>query len=569
MEAVLLEKPEQADIEKMMEMDACYWAEANRIKLMGGTAFSLDGCEYMADIMRDEARRRAVMKGTQARITTAFQTESIHSLRYNKYPQGIIYYFPTEKDVEKFSKTYFGPLIVDNPCIRKCLKDTNSVFVKKIGNTFLTLSGASATKILKGNKKDSGAVRTTPADMVIRDERDLFDDDMAGMTFDRLLNSKFKREVDLGSPTIPDFGIHRVFLESDQKFRMIKCESCNGYTCIAEEFPNSIKFRKEDGRFVPYLACIKCGSQIHPDFGEYVAKRPDRYNSKYPMEGISGYHVSHFITPNCDLGVVMAKWDEAQRDRSQMGLFYNRFLGFPYIAIEDRLRQQDVFNCCGDYQMSTTSVCGTAMAADIMKVNRVVIAEKKPKGCARIIYMARVSSFDALYDLVGQFNVRSAVVCLRPYEESFRKFQEKCSRRENKVTVFGVEYRDRQRNLLKTDEESGIYALSRTEAMDGSQSWIRSGKLEIPRRCEEVNVFAKECCNTAKTLETNEKTGDRVYRYTEVGTGGDHYRHCVNYLQLALLNLHDYQIEMYPVGKGGGEEPPSKKKYDPLTYGLK
>ena len=177
--------------------------------------------------------------------------------------------------------------------------------------------------------------------------------------------------------------------------------------------------------------------------------------------------------------------------------------------------------------------------------------------------MARVSGFDALYDLVNRFNVRSAAVCLRPYEESFRKFQDKCHNREEKVTVYGVEYRDKQRNLLKTDDESGIYVLARTEAMDGSQTWIRSGKLEIPRKCEEVKIFAKECCNTAKTLQTNEKTGDRTYRYREVGTGGDHYRHCVNYLKLALLNLHDYQImSQNLVGVTQGSD------YDPLTFGL-
>jgi hypothetical protein len=559
----------QPNIDHMMIADPCFWAYKNEIKLKGGTPFTLDGCEYMHDIMMDNARWRAVMKGTQARITTAFTIESIHELINQMCPQGITYYFPTEKDVEKFSKTCFGPLIADNPCIKRHLKNTNSVFVKKVGNTFLTLSGASATKIIDG-KKDGGALRTTPADKIVRDERDLFDDDMAGMTFDRLLNSKQKREVDLGSPTIPDIGIHKVFMKSDQKFRMIKCQACNSYTCIAEEFPNSVKFKKEDGRYVPYLACIKCGKKIHPRNGEYVAKHPDRYNPKYPMEGISGYHVSHFITPNCDLRIVMDKWEEAQKDQTEMGLFYNRFLGFPYIPIEDRLRQQDVFDCCGDDQMKTSSTQGTAMAADIMKTNRVVIAEKKKKGGAKIIYMARVSGFDALYDLVEKFNVKSACVCLRPYEESFRKFQERCANRKDefdnpaKVVVYGVEYRDKQRNLAKVDEESGVYALHRTEAMDGSQTFIRSGKLEIPRMCEEVKVFAKECCNTAKILETNEKTGDRVYRYKPVGSGDEHYRHCVNYLQLALLNLQDYQIKENFQFAGVETE----SYYDPLKWNL-
>ncbi len=550
----------------LCEADPCYWATKNRIKLLGGTTFTLDGCEYMFDIMNDDARYIAVMKGTQARITTAFMLRMMHSVIYGRYPQGGIYYFPKKEAVENFSKTRFGPLIANNPCIKKHLRNTNSVNIKQVGKAFLSLLGASATSLIEG-KKDGTSVRSTPADEVVRDERDLFDDDMADMTFDRLLNSKFKKEVDLGSPTIPDIGIHKVFCESDQKFRLIKCQACNGYTCISEEFPNSVKFRKEDGRFVPYLACIKCGREIHPKNGEYVAKFPDRYNSKYPNEGISGYHVSHFITPNCDLGIVMAKWNEAQNDMSKMGLFYNRFLGFPYIAIEDRLRPQDVFNCCGDEQMKTSSTIGTAMGADIMKTNRVIIAEKKKNG-AKIIYMARVSGFDALYDLVERFNVRSACVCLRPYEESFRKFQIRCYNRKDihgntdKVTVFGVEYKDKQRNLLKTDEESGVYALARTEAMDGSQTWIRSGKLEIPRKCDEVKVFAKELCNTAKTLETNEKTGDRTYRYREVGTGGDHYRHCINYLQLALLNLQDYQIGLVPTGVE------SSSNYDPLTWGL-
>ena len=545
----------------LMQVDACYWACHNKIKLMGGTVFTLDGCSYMLDIMGDKARYIAVMKGTQARITTLFMIRMIHRIIHGMYPQGGIYYFPKKEAVENFSKTRFGPLISDNPCIKKYLKKTNSVNIKQVGKAFLSLLGASATSLIEG-KKDGTSVRSTPADEVDRDERDLFDDDMAEMTFDRLLNSKFKNEVDMGSPTIPDVGIHKVFSQSDQKFRMIKCQSCNAFTCIAEEFPKSVKFKKEGNRFVPYLACIKCSKEIHPSNGEYVARHPDRYNPEYPKEGISGYHVSHFITPNCDLGIVMAKWEDAQLDASKMGLFYNRFLGFPYIPIEDRLRQQDVLNCCGDDQMKSMSVVGTAMAADIMKTNRVVIAEKKGKG-AKIIYMARVSGFDALYELVVKFNVRSACICLRPYEEEFRKFQARCSERTPVVIVYGVQYHDKMKQFMKTDEKEGIYTLHRTEAMDKSQTWIRSGKLEIPRKCEEVIVFAKECCNTAKTLETNDKTGDRTYRYREVGTGGDHYRHTVNYLELALLNLHDYQISGAPVLVGAEND-----SYDCMRWEL-
>ena len=548
-------------LDHLMQVDSCVWAARNKIRLLGGTVFTLDGCSYMGCIMRDMARHIAVMKGAQARITTAFMLREIHALIYRLYPQGSIYYFPDKVAVEGFSKTRFGPLVYENPAIKKYLKNTNSVTVKQVGKAFLSLLGCKATVNIQG-KKDSTSVRSTPADSVIRDERDLFDDEMADMTEDRLLNSTLKREVDLGTPTIPDFGIDRIFGYSDQKFMLIKCQSCNGYTSIAEEFPHSIKYRKETShaRYRPYYGCIKCGKELFIKDGEYVAKYPDRYDKNYPMEGISGYHVSHFITPNCELSLVMKKWDATQIDRSLMGSFYNKYLGFAFIPIEDRLMQQDVFNCCGNEQMKSASVNPTAMAADIMKTNRVIIAEKTGHEKGRIVYMARVSGFDALFDLVMQFKVKSAVVCLRPYEEEFRKFQVKCKEYDPEIKVFGSEYKDKQKILTKTDEQSGVYSLARTEIMDKSQSWIRSGKLQIPRRCEEVNIFAKECCNTAKTLETDPKTGDRIYRYRPVGDKQEHYRHCVNYLIMAFLNLHNYDL----VYAGGEQE----DDYDPLRYGL-
>ena len=551
------------DLDKLMQADPCIWAIKNRIKLLGDVTFTLDGCQYMADIMRDPARHIAVIKGTQARITTVFMLREIHALINKMRPQGSLYYFPTEKDVEKFSKKRFGPLISDNPIIKKHLKSTNSVSAKKVGKSFLSLLGGRATSIIQG-KKDGGSVRTDPGDCVIRDERDLFNDDMAEMTNDRLLNSTLKLEADLGSPTIPDMGIDRVFGESDQKHWQIKCDSCNTDTCIALDFPNSVRYEKsESGRSIPYFACIKCGKKILPVNGRYIAKYPDRWNPKYPKEGISGYHVSHFITPNCDLGLVMADWEAAQIDGSKLGRFYNTYLGFAYIPIEDRLRQQEVLSCCGNDVMKTTSVKETAMGADIMKkANRVVVAEKTGVDKAKIIYMARVSGFDALYDIVRQYNVKSAVVCIRPYEESFRKFQEKCSK--IRVRVYGSEYppKDRARALYTVDEKSGIYTLNRTEAMDKSQAWIRSGNLEIPRNCDEVKIFAKECCNTAKTLEINEDTGDRVYRYRPVGDKQEHYRHTINYLQLALGDL------TYTMGMSAPGYAKSESGYDPLEYGL-
>ena len=537
--------------EQMMEADPCYWALRNQIKLMGNTTFTLEGCGYMHKIMQDSARFMAVMKGTQARITTAFMIRSIHALRYGLYPQGVIYYFPSRDAVEDFSKTRFTPLINDNPCIKKHLKSTDSVFVKRVGKSFLTLKGATATKNIGGHKKDSMAVRSTPADEAILDERDLFDQAIVDMIPDRLLNSKFKRIVNLGSPTIPDFGISKEYGLSDQKNSMSKCEACNSYTCLVDEFPNCVKYKRANAheKYEPYFACIKCGKEIPALDQEFVKKYPDRE--------ISGYHIPHLITPNCELLLVMSRWEECQIDGSKIGTFYNSILGLPYIAAEDRLTQSDVFACCGGDMMRTeASIHETAMGVDVGKgYHTVVIGEKIDAKRAKIVYMCRVKGFPAVHDIAKKYNVKSAVVDIRPYEESFTKFQASESYR-----VFGAEYKDKQREFLKTDEKSGVYSLLRNQIFDKTHHWIKNGLVEIPRKCAEVEEFAKQMCNCAKILEETEQ-GDRVYRYIKLGP--DHYRSAMNYLYMALGDLTAYQ-GMAAVGYGGEKE----SGYDVMNWGL-
>ncbi len=539
-------------LEKIMQADSPIWAIKNRIKLMGNTLFTLDGCQYMGQIMRDKSRFVNVMKGTQARITTAFMLASIWKLIFGYYPQGVIYYFPSRDAVEDFSKTRFTPLINDNPCIKKFLKSTDSVFVKRVGKSFLTLKGATATKNLKGRKKDSMAVRSTPADEAILDERDLFDQAIVDMIPDRLLNSEFKRIVSLGSPTLPDFGISREFGYSDQKNSMSKCEACNAYTCLVDEFPNSVKYQRATTheKYAPYFACIKCGKPIKATDQELVPK--------YPGREVSGYHIPHLITPKCEVPLVMSRWEEAQADGSKMGTFYNSILGLPYLAAEERLTEADVFACCGgDVMRTDTSIRETAMGVDVGKAyHTVVIGEKVDAKRTKIIYLCRVKGFEAVHDIAKKYNVKSAVVDIRPYEESFTRFQEAEDYR-----VFGAEYKDKQRGEVKTDEKLGVYSLHRTTMFDKTHAWIKNREVELPRKCEEVNIFAEQMCNCGKVFEEDEQ-GNRLYRYIRLGDGNDHYRSAMNYLYMALGDLSHWQGSSAP----GYQE--KQDVYNPLTWGL-
>ena len=531
---------------QLMQADSVYWALKSKIKLLGGLPFTVDGYNYQMDIMRSDARHKVVMKCAQSGITTLFMLDAIHGLIYREYPQGVIYYFPTEKAVEGFSKTRFGPLVDDNPAIKRHLRNTNSVSIKKVGKTFLSLLGAKATVSIGAGKQDGTAVRSTPADYIIRDERDLFNESMVRMSKDRLQNSKIAKEVDLGTPTIPDFGIAREFNESTQNHWMIKCPSCNSYNCLVVEFPNCVKYDKSG---YPYFCCVKCGAKLDPGSGSWVAKHPDTGEKE-------GWLVSHFITPNIDLLRVMDRYKHDQKE-GKIGEFYNGILGLPYIAAEDRLTKADVFACCGNDGMRTeASINETALGADIGKrYHTVVVGEPIDTERARIIYTCRVKGFDAIHDIAKKYNVKSAVIDCRPYEEAFEKFRDSQSYR-----VYGAEYKDKQKVFCKTDDKAGIYSLLRTQMFDKTHHWIKNQQLVLPRRCDEIDVFAEQVCNCAKVLEEDEETGDRTYRYQKLGD--EHYRSALNYFYMALQSMNHYrpQFTNAKMEKGKG--------YDPLTWGL-
>ncbi len=85
--------------ENLMKADSVYWAVQNRIKLIGAAEFTMEGHQYMEEIMRDPSDEKAIMKGAQAGITTAFMIDAIHGMIHGLFPQGVIYYFPTERAV--------------------------------------------------------------------------------------------------------------------------------------------------------------------------------------------------------------------------------------------------------------------------------------------------------------------------------------------------------------------------------------------------------------------------------------------------------------------------------------
>jgi hypothetical protein len=152
--------------------------------------------------------------------------------------------------------------------------------------------------------------------------------------------------------------------------------------------------------------------------------------------------------------------------------------------------------------------------------------------------------------------------------------------------VFLCDYQDHVVSGPAWDEEKKLVKVNRTETCDATHDLVSSsGLLILPRRNEEIEVFAKQACNIAKVLEENQETGSRQYRYRKLAE--DHYRHALNYLWLAsrriavceadsplkqhlkfLQELEQQRRDENYSPLYHGFEGSSQDDYNPMTHGL-
>jgi len=510
------------DPNKLRQADAWYWAYYSQIQLHG-QAFKLQGHEYQVAVLQEEAQRQCAKKGAQMCFTETCVVRTLHGMIYNRYPQGALYLFPTQDDVTDFSKGRFAPLIADNPeTVGRHVADTDAANIKRVGKAMLYLRGARATKKIEGTKRTSSKLKSVPVDLIVYDEMDEMAPDMIELARERVSHSELQHEFFLSTPSIPDFGIDRLYSASDQRVWMIRCKACGTDTCLELEFPECL-LETATGKVI--RACKKCKQEIFPRDGRWVAQYPDR------AKDMVGWWISQLNSMYVDPGTILGLYkDPPNGDLSEV---YNSKLGMAYIAAENRLTVNDVYRCCSQDAMLTSHPGPCAMGVDVGKQLHVVIGFRPNDRMCKIAWVGRVSEFSDLHDLAQRFHVADTVIDALPETRKCREFQAA-----EQHAVHLCEYKEHQK-VGPTWTTDGICAVNRTEICDTTHTLVvEPGMLAIPRRNPEIEEYALEMSNIAKVLEEDPETGLKVYRYRKLGA--DHYRHATNYFALAATRIGTY-----------------------------
>ena len=515
------------------ELQPDYWASFNKIALQAGP-FTFEGHEYQYEPMQQKSRRVCYIKATGGGFSELEILKTLHGCIYGRFPQGALYLFPTSDASQEFSKSRFGPLIAANPLsigkfVKSHGKSTDTATLKKIGSAFLYLRGAKLTQAAGPgtDAKESVNLRGIQVDSVKFDESELMEEEALTKARKRMGASFVNEEVYISNPGLPDHGIDLTFQKSDQRYWFRKC-SCGEWFSADETFPDCVKMYPS-GIHGPfgyrgYIGCPKCGKEVPfwrgKGTGEWRIKLPE--NTEY----MAGYHWSHLTSLSNDPADILEEFQNPPQ--GNLSDIYRLSLGMPHVSAEDKLSHGAVRDCCGKELQYASHPGPCAMGVDVGKVKHIVVGFKTGQDRYEIIKTIQLSEWNDIHDIARKYNVKSAIIDALPYGDAARKFQS-----EEPYRIFLCEYTENSTVSIHFNEKEGIVKANRTEIFDKTHRWITEKQITIPRQCPEIDKFIKQVCSCAKILETNKKTGSKVFRYRTLGSGGDHYRNALNYFSLA------------------------------------
>lgn len=252
-------------------------------------------------------KRMVVKKAGQIGVSTFAIAKALWLA--DNHIASVIMTMPTQSDVSVFSQTRV------NPMIRRSRLQNNvhvdNVGVKQVGDSFIYLRGAWSEK----------QALSIPSDFNIHDELDRSKPDVREMYEERLSASRWGWNLDISTPTYPNYGITALFEETDRREWFVKCESCGKEDIIREE--NIL-----DGEY----RCLKCKEVLNRRVGRWRATGQGK---------IKGYHVSQLMADWISAREVLRKKTTYRFKRD----YYNFVLGEEYAGGEGMVTRADIINC--------------------------------------------------------------------------------------------------------------------------------------------------------------------------------------------------------------------------------
>ena len=450
-------------------------------------------------------REIVVMKSTQVGIST-------YLLRWAMYHadvrgQTALYIFPKRQQMYDFADARMKAAILRSEYLRNRIPSgfIDNKGLKQIGLGYLYARGSES-------KADLDAV---DADCLCLDEYDTLRQENIPDAERRISGSLDGLIRRVGVPSIPGFGIDRLYTQTDQRRWLIKCEACNHHQTLTYDANVD-----EDAAAV---VCEKCRKKLDTTKGEWVAEHPDRE--------VRGYHIPRLIVPGASLAPIIEAHQRTTPYEKQV--HFNKDLAEAYAPSEGRLTleaieaasREDIPLDAGTRDAAGATNQLVTMGVDVASVRSLhcrVSAYKVPKGeglpTKRALFIGEVDDFGKVAELIERFRVQ---ICCVDHEPEGRLARSLAERFPGRIYLAHF-ITSRSQTLFDVDPEMRVAGVKRTEIIDATLDAIRQQRNLLPMEKPpdyvkhlQSPIRVTEEDNQGRVRASYRKTGDDDYVFAE------------------------------------------------------
>ncbi len=487
------------------------WAE--QFYMLPDGQFRFGPFEYLRAPLDDRAGHVVVLKSSQKGFTEMAMARAFHAIDIEH--RDVLYLFPTSQVAADWSAGRFDVARRRSPRLRNLFTDVKNVHHKVAGVVNFYARGSNSPSQLE----------SVPVDFLVIDEFDRMhrgrglssstNYDSVSLARARLNASLNPQEMDIGTPTIPGYGISQEWEQSTRHQWFIVCPRCGRHELL--RWPVSVVWTEGSPETARYR-CTQChgefsGEEMFAAGGEWVAEAPDH--------AVHGYRISGLFAPRRSLQAIVAKYERSCGDDTALAVFHNNELGDPYTSEGSGLTDMVIERCMGDYQNGTLTAEPVVMGVDVGTVLHVEI-----EGGDTVLWAGTVHDFEDLDSLMEEWGVRMVVIDAAPERRKAREFVERWP-----GMAWLAEYCD-GRTELSTDEKRQTVKVDRTDSLDALLARFRRGEITIPRG---LPAEYQEHFKALRRVIVMTNQGEPKARFVNIGA--DHFAHAANYALVAAKVL--------------------------------
>lgn len=517
-------------------------------------AWSFRDHEYQIMIVDDPAHSLCGIKPSQVGFSEILVRTTLGFLDTHDGATSI-YTMPTSREALGFVKARFDPVVEEAPSLKRTLAPgSDSAGFKRFGRSQFHAAGTFGKAII-----------SVPADLLVHDELDFSNPEAVATAESRLSHSRFlcphtgergyRRKF--STPTVPKYGVHKEWLASDRKRRLVKCQHCNEWSWpdlltqgviegwdrpITEITYLDVEALEESGSLeTARILCPGCGkpisqSNLGPSYREWVAERERPWHS--------GYWVSPFDLPSYHTPRTLLL--KLKHYKGEIGHWYNFGLGQPYAdasnsVVDSVVEANQVVRPIPPETALSMGVSGCLIGLDVGKTSWILVGY--PQGrkleviwAERIILRGEEGPMlrERVMQLLEAYGVYHGGMDSLPYTDSISAISAVYS------TVYPCMYSLRDTRLPASilNENDGFLAMNRNKTLDQTVAAINSGRVLWPEASFREMATVRAHLQGEKKISPDpdkEKDADAVAEWVKVGE--NHYLHAMNYLWTAYSNL--------------------------------